>query len=99
MSFVVEPIGHVCGGRAEIEDDQWGPVGAEIRLVESFGPDALEGLAAFSHAEILFVFDRVPESKIERGARRPRGRADWPLVGIFAQRGKSRPNRIASTIA
>ena len=28
------------------------------------------------------------------GARRPRGRADWPEVGIFAQRAKARPNRI-----
>ena len=28
------------------------------------------------------------------GARHPRGRADWPKVGIFAQRGKNRPNRL-----
>lgn len=33
-----------------------------------------------------------------QGARRPRGRADWPLVGIFAQRAKDRPNRIGSTV-
>jgi tRNA (Thr-GGU) A37 N-methylase len=31
------------------------------------------------------------------GARHPRGRTDWPLVGIFAQRGKARPNRIGVT--
>ena len=28
------------------------------------------------------------------GARHPRGRQEWPLVGIFAQRAKARPNRI-----
>ena len=34
---------------------------------------------------------------IETGARHPRNRIDWPLVGIFAQRGKNRPNRIGLT--
>jgi len=28
----------------------------------------------------------------------PRGNANWPEVGIFAQRAKARPNRIAATI-
>ena len=42
----------------------------------------------------LTHFDRVPVEKVETGARHPRGNADWPLVGIFAQRGKNRPNRI-----
>lgn len=32
------------------------------------------------------------------GARHPRGNLDWPAVGIFAQRAKSRPNRLGSTI-
>jgi tRNA (Thr-GGU) A37 N-methylase len=43
---------------------------------------------------VIFVFNGVPDDKIEYGARRPRGRTDWPLVGIFAQRGKNRPNRL-----
>ena len=43
---------------------------------------------------MIFLFDRVPDEKIEYGARRPRGRTDWPMVGIFAQRGKNRPNRL-----
>lgn len=62
-----------------------------------FTADALVGLADFSHAEIIFLFDQVPDDKIETGARHPRGRTDWPLVGIFAQRGKNRPNRIGLT--
>jgi len=46
---------------------------------------------------VIFHFHGVGEDKVEYGARRPRGRADWPLVGIFAQRGKNRPNRIGLT--
>ena len=56
------------------------------------------GLADFSHVEVVFFFHRVPESEIEAGSRHPRNRPDWPSVGIFAQRGKNRPNRIGTTI-
>jgi tRNA (Thr-GGU) A37 N-methylase len=52
------------------------------------------GLDGFSHLEVVYHFDRVPVERIETGARHPRGNTDWPLVGIFAQRGKNRPNRI-----
>ncbi len=31
-------------------------------------------------------------------ARHPRNNKDWLAVGIFAQRGKNRPNRIGTTI-
>ncbi|WP_425228083.1 SAM-dependent methyltransferase [Sphingomonas sp.] len=98
MPFTVEPVGHVRGGREVVEDDDWGAVTAAIELADGYPAEALAGLADFSHAEIVFLFDRVPPEKIETGARRPRGRADWPLVGIFAQRGKNRPNRIGLTI-
>ena len=30
--------------------------------------------------------------------RHPRNKKEWPKVGIFAQRGKNRPNTIGSTI-
>ena len=33
-----------------------------------------------------------------RGTRHPRGRTDWPSVGILAQRAKDRPNRIGVTV-
>ncbi|MGW4165046.1 SAM-dependent methyltransferase [Streptomyces sp. NPDC004788] len=93
--IVSQPVGRVVGGRAEVRDDEWGEVTAVIRLdAESFGPEALAGLDAFSHLEVVYHFDRVPEEKIETGARHPRGNTDWPLVGIFAQRGKNRPNRL-----
>ena len=37
-------------------------------------------------------------ARVVHGARHPRNNQDWPAVGIFAQRGKNRPNRIGSTI-
>ncbi|MFI8103267.1 SAM-dependent methyltransferase [Streptomyces sp. NPDC086023] len=91
-----EPIGTVTGGRTEVVDDDWGRETAVIRLdPDRFGPEALFGLADFSHVEVVYHFDRVAEDRIETGARHPRGNQDWPLVGIFAQRGKNRPNRLA----
>jgi tRNA (Thr-GGU) A37 N-methylase len=99
MAFVVEAIGHVRGGRAEAIDDAWGASRARIELdAGRFTDSAFAGLADFSHAEVIFLFDRVAEGEIEYGARRPRGRTDWPLVGIFAQRGRNRPNRLGSCI-
>ena len=92
-------IGRVEGGRDVAEDDDWGASRAAIRLDPArFGPDALAGLDMFSHAEIVFVFDRVTDDEIVTGARHPRGRKDWPLTGIFAQRGKNRPNRIGVSV-
>jgi tRNA (Thr-GGU) A37 N-methylase len=59
-----------------------------------FGADSLRGLDAFSHAEIVYFMHAIPESQITTGGRHPRENPDWPLVGIFAQRGAKRPNRI-----
>ncbi|HEX8239043.1 MAG TPA: SAM-dependent methyltransferase [Allosphingosinicella sp.] len=97
--YRIEAVGRVRGGRAAAEDDDWGGSRARIELDgERFSADALAGLEAFSHAEVVFVFDRVDEDEIEYGARHPRGRTDWPKVGIFAQRGKNRPGRIGVTV-
>ena len=92
--ITLEPIGWVRGGRSDPLDDDWGKEQAVIELAPGFPESALAGLETFSHAEIIFFFNKVAEAKIETGARHPRGNPDWPLVGIFAQRGKNRPNRL-----
>ena len=98
-AFSIRAIGHVSCARTEPVDDDWDAFPATIQLdATSFGPEALQGLDGFSHVEILYVFDQVNDSEINTGARHPRGRTDWPKVGIFAQRGKGRPNRIGATI-
>ena len=98
QAFTLRPIGTVSSTRDTPIDDDWNAIPAHIDLdPEQFDEEALMGLDAFSHCEILFLFDRVPDEKIETGARHPRGREDWPRIGIFAQRGKNRPNRIGLT--
>jgi len=98
-SFTVSPIGRVRGGRTEPYDDDWDRVRAAIVLDDKqFDRDATLGLSDFSHVEVVYMFDRVGDDEIERGARHPRGRADWRRVGVFAQRGKGRPNRIGVCI-
>jgi tRNA-Thr(GGU) m(6)t(6)A37 methyltransferase TsaA len=99
MTIEMTPIGRVDGGRTAPEDDDWGESRALILLDPArFDDDALMGLETFSHAEIVYVFDKVTEDQIVSGARHPRGNKAWPRVGIFAQRGKNRPNRIGVTI-
>ena len=88
------PIAHVRGGRAQPIDDHWANIEAHIELSERFEPDALAGLETFSHLEVIFRFHLVAPERERTGARHPRNRADWPKVGIFAQRGKARPNRL-----
>jgi tRNA-Thr(GGU) m(6)t(6)A37 methyltransferase TsaA len=97
-SFTLTPVAYVKSPRRLLTDDHWGSVKARVELAEGFGPDSLDGLESFSHAEILFVFDQVPESAVVRDARHLRDNPMWPRVGIFAQRAKDRPNRLGSTI-
>ena len=95
----MRPIGTVRSSRTAAEDDDWDAVRSSIELDGSqFTAEAVAGLDTFSHVEVVYVFDQVPDGKIERGARHPRNNASWPKVGIFAQRGKNRPNRIGTTI-
>ncbi len=98
MQFTMQPVGHVRAARPHAEDDYWGGEQARIALADGFAAEALQGLDAFSHAEIIFVFHEVDPARIVTGARHPRNNPAWPTVGIFAQRGKNRPNRIGSTI-
>jgi tRNA-Thr(GGU) m(6)t(6)A37 methyltransferase TsaA len=94
----LHPIGIVKNARPAVEDDHWGGVVSTIELDSALSEDALVGIEDFSHAEIIFYFDRVEVDNIETGARHPRGNPNWPKVGILAQRGKDRPNRLGLTI-
>jgi tRNA-Thr(GGU) m(6)t(6)A37 methyltransferase TsaA len=96
--FAIEPIGHVRAHRTAADDDDWGDTVATIELVAAYGPESLAGLSEFSHVEVLYVFDRVDPARVTTGARHPRDNPAWPRVGIFAQRGKGRPNRLGTTI-
>ena len=93
------PIGWVESREQGPREDYWGGITCEIRLDDrQFSADAVHGLGEFSHVEVLFYFHGVADEVVVNGLRHPRGNADWPQVGIFAQRAKLRPNKIGATI-
>lgn len=93
--IIFRPIGFVRGGRQEATKDGWGSNRSRIELDETrFTPDALLAVSELSHIEVIFFFHLHMDEPVETGARHPRDRQDWPKVGIFAQRGRMRPNRI-----
>jgi tRNA (adenine37-N6)-methyltransferase len=96
MTYTVRPVGWVVGERGEALDDDWGATRATVRFdATRFSDECLAGLEEFSHLEVVFLFHKVAEDDVETAARRPRGNPDWPPVGIFAQRGRRRTNRLA----
>lgn len=94
----LQPIGTVRSTRKEVSDDHWLKEDAYIELINDYPPDSLAGVTDFSHVEIIFYMNQVDPQKIETSARHPRNNTNWPKVGIFAQRGKNRPNQIGLTI-
>lgn len=96
--FTITAVAFVKAARTRPDDDFWGGSESDIVLADQFQPEALMGLDGFSHVEVVFLLDQVDEAGVLMGARHPRNNPAWPKVGIFAQRGKNRPNRIACTI-
>lgn len=96
--IVLQPVAFVRGGRVEPDDDGWGNVEAAIELAERLPEAALRGIETFSHLVVVFHFHKIDPDKVVVGARRPRGNPDWPEVGVFAQRGSPRPNRLGVTV-
>ena len=98
-SIQLLPIGKVRSSRKAIEDDNWDKETVFIELDRiNFNEESLFGLKDFSHVEVIFHMDKVSPDKIEKSARHPRNNTSWPKVGIFAQRGKNRPNQIGTTV-
>jgi tRNA-Thr(GGU) m(6)t(6)A37 methyltransferase TsaA len=96
--ITLQPVAWVHNTHLTAEDDGWGGLVSEIILDPSLPEESLDGLDEFSHAEIIFCFHLVDVSEIVYGARHPRENFDWPKVGIFAQRGRLRPNRLGLTV-
>lgn len=97
-NVILTPIARVESPRTGLEDDGWGQVVSRIVLQPGMPDECLRGLDAFSHAEVVFHFDQIPPDAVTCGARHPRGNRAWPEVGILAQRGAPRPNRLGCTI-
>jgi tRNA-Thr(GGU) m(6)t(6)A37 methyltransferase TsaA len=97
MEFKVRAIGRVQSTASEKVDEQWGSVKARIVLEPEFR-NGLRGLDQFSHVLVVTLLHGASYDPARHLVRRPRGRADMPELGIFAQRAKDRPNPLGITV-
>ena len=92
----LEPIGIVHSPMREAVDEGWGAIEAEIHLRPEWAA-GLVGLDQFSHVLVLFYMHQAAFDPAHDLQRRPRGQADMPLLGCFAQRARHRPNPLGLT--
>ena len=95
-NIVLEPIGVVKNSVRNKKDISWGEDTSTIVLNEEYGM-GLKGLEDFSHVIVLYHLDKANYDSQKHLQRRPQNREDMPLVGIFSQRSKDRPNHIGMT--
>ena len=67
-------------------------------VIEARFSQALAGLGDFSHIFVIFWMHQIPASEETALHVHPRGRADMPLVGVFATRSPRRPNPVGLTL-
>jgi len=89
-------IGFVDNARTSTADADWGGLESTLQLRPEFRA-GLTGLEQFSHALVVFFMHVDPLDEAPTLIRRPRGREDMPMLGVFAQRGRMRPNPIGVT--
>jgi tRNA-Thr(GGU) m(6)t(6)A37 methyltransferase TsaA len=93
MEITLRPIAFVKNPRIEPIDDNWKTIITEIELSDHIPTEAFDNISDFSHLEIIYFFDKVKNEDIVLSGR-PRGNPLYPVVGIFGQRKKDRPNTI-----
>lgn len=93
MEIKLHPVATVKNVRKEPIDDNWEAVITEIELAEHIPTEAFDSISEFSHLEIIYYFNKVNNNDIIFSGR-PRGNPNYPLLGIFGQRKKDRPNQI-----
>ena len=92
----LRPIGQVICEVTAQTDRQWGSVTSRVELLPEFRA-GLRGLDQFSHLVVVTFLHEAAFDPARHLVRRPRGLPTMPLVGIFAQRAKDRPNPIGVT--
>ena len=96
QDIVMKAIAYVSNDVNERKDKAWGEDVSEIKIEDDYR-GGLEGLDEFSHAIIIYYLDKACYQKEKHLQMRPQNREDMPLVGIFSQRAKDRPNKIGMT--
>ncbi|SER57644.1 SAM-dependent methyltransferase [Salipaludibacillus aurantiacus] len=92
--ITLTPVGFAYNERHQVKDDFWGEVISRIVIDQSLPEESLNEIESFSHLEIIYYFHKVEKDKLITGARHPRNDITLPKAGIFAQRGKNRPNQL-----
>ena len=95
-SLTLHPIGIIHNSVTEPVDENWSKVVSEIHLEAEFA-EGLKGLEDWSHVIVIYVMHQANFDPQMDLVRRPRGMADMPELGIFAQRARHRPNLIGIT--
>jgi tRNA-Thr(GGU) m(6)t(6)A37 methyltransferase TsaA len=93
MEIKLKPIAFVRNSRTTATDDFWEAIISEIELADDIPTNAFENITEFSHLEIIYFFNKVDNREIVFSGR-PRGNANYPVLGIFGQRKKDRPNTL-----
>ena len=96
--IVINPIAFVKNDRQKTDVYKWGNVLSEIILADQMPDQCLSGIENFSHLEIVFYFHLLKDDDVVFDLRYPRENRSYPLTGIFAQRGRARPNKLGATI-
>lgn len=92
----IDPIGVVRSAFGPDSGDKRYMV-AELVLDESY-VEGLEGIEGYSHIIVLFWLDKIVAEDRTVMRIHPRGMNDLPEVGVFATRGRVRPNPIGLTV-
>lgn len=95
--IALQPIGVVRNEVKEYKRSGWGEVTSEVVLDEELA-ESLEGLEQFSHIIVVFWMHKAPAGMKHPVKVHPRGRADLPLVGLFATRAPFRPNSLGVSV-
>jgi len=97
MNIQLTPIAYIKNSRKEVVDDNWSSIISEIELAENIISEAFEGIEEFSHLEVIFYMNKVRDEKAIAQYRHPRNNTALPKLGTYAQRNKSRPNKLGLT--
>lgn len=96
MKVELNSIGTIKNDVTDQKDNKWGADVSEI-IINSELQSGLVGLSDFSHLIVVYYLDKACFNSELDLVRKPQGRDDMPMVGIFSQRAKDRPNPIGIT--
>lgn len=96
LSISLKVIGIVRNGLKQRPESGWEEIVSEI-VVDNHLTEALDGLEGFSHIIVIYWMHQVPALGQVPTKIHPRGRQEFPLVGLFAARTPYRLNPVGET--